>query len=168
MPEHDPTEHDPTEHDCIVAGFDGSPASRAAVSYAVRRARGGRRVVVVHTFTSPSERFGEPNAQRLLDAELARARARIDRLQEEVPELGQVDWTPEVLVGPAAKALASVAASERAAEIAIGTRGLGRARALLGSTAHDLLHIARCPVVVIPERAVTELAGIGGRAESAA
>ena len=39
----------PSRH-CIVAGFDGSPASRAAVSLAVERARPDGRVVVVHAF----------------------------------------------------------------------------------------------------------------------
>ena len=41
---------------------------------------------------------------------------------------------------------------EHASEIVIGTRGFGRARALLGSVAHDLIHRARCPVTVIPAR----------------
>ena len=93
----------PAERPCIVAGFDGSAASRAAVSLAVRRARDGGRVIVVHAFKPPSDRYGQPNAQHLLDAELASARKRIDRLAEEVPlavelhggdpmsELSQVD-----------------------------------------------------------------------------
>ena len=43
-------------------------------------------------------------------------------------------------------------------EIIIGTRGFGRARALLGSVAHELIHLADCPVTVIPERAVDRAA----------
>jgi nucleotide-binding universal stress UspA family protein len=71
-----------------------------------------------------------------------------------VPGLGSLDWTTEVLAGPAAIALVNVADVEHASEIVIGTRGFGRARALLGSVAHDLIHRARCPVTVIPERAL--------------
>ena len=147
----------PAAHErCVVAGFDGSPASRAAVSLAVRRVRDGGRLVVVHAFRPPDDRYGQPNHQRLLDAEMARARDRIDRLPEEVPGLGSVDWGYEIIGGPAADALAWVADAEHATEIVIGTRGVGRARALLGSVAHDVLHTARCPVVVIPERALVD------------
>jgi nucleotide-binding universal stress UspA family protein len=39
-------------------------------------------------------------------------------------------------------------------EIVIGSRGVGRVRALLGSVAYDVIHRARCPVTVIPERMV--------------
>ena len=45
---------------------------------------------------------------------------------------------------------------EHASEIVVGTRGFGRARALLGSVAHDLIHRAGCPVTVIPERALSQ------------
>ena len=153
----------PAERPCIVAGFDGSAASRAAVSLAVRRARDGGRVIVVHAFKPPSDRYGQPNAQHLLDAELASARKRIDRLAEEVPGLGSVDWAHEIVGGPAADAIARVAEVEHADEIVIGTRGVGRARALLGSVAHDVLHHASCAVTVIPERAVAPPGAAGSR-----
>ena len=157
------SEPTPAERPCIVAGFDGSAASRAAVSLAVRRARDGGRVIVVHAFKPPSDRYGQPNAQHLLDVELASARKRIDRLPEEVPGLGSIDWGHEIVGGPAADAIARVAETEHADEIIIGTRGVGRARALLGSVAHDVLHKAHCAVVVIPERAVAPAAADASR-----
>jgi nucleotide-binding universal stress UspA family protein len=142
---------------CIVAGFDGSPASRAAVSLAVRRARGGGRIIVVHALR-PAARYGQSVTQQLLDAELGRARARIERLPEEVPGLGSVEWEHEIVSDRPADAIARVAETEHATEIVIGTRGVGRARGLLGSVAHDLLHRAHCPVLVVPERAVAATA----------
>jgi nucleotide-binding universal stress UspA family protein len=51
-----------------------------------------------------------------------------------------------------------VATAHRADEIIVGSRGFGRARALLGSVAHELIHLADCPVTVIPERAVERAA----------
>jgi nucleotide-binding universal stress UspA family protein len=139
---------------CIVVGFDGSPASRAALSLAVRRARPDGRIVVVHSFTTPADRYGRPNTQRLLDAELSRARAIVAHLAEEVPGLNDVEWASDIVGEHPAEALRGVAEVERATEIIIGTRGFGRARALLGSVAHELIHLARCPVTVIPERAI--------------
>jgi nucleotide-binding universal stress UspA family protein len=143
---------------CIVAGFDGSPASRAAVSLAVRRARdGGGRIIIVHALR-PAARYGQSVTQQLLDAEFGAAQTRIERLPEEVPGLGSVEWEYEIASGPAAAAIVRVAQTEHATEIVIGSRGVGRARGLLGSVAHDLLHRAHCPVLVVPERAVAATA----------
>ena len=72
-----------------------------------------------------------------------------------MPGLASLDWGTEVLAGPPAVALVNVAEVEHASEIVVGTRGFGRARALLGSVAHDLIHRARCPVTVIPARALS-------------
>jgi len=140
---------------CIVAGFDGSPASRAAVSHAVQRAQPDGRVVVVHAFTLPGGAYGGPGYQRQLDAALSNAERMLGNIAEEVPGLGALEWDTEVLAGPAAIALVNVADVEHATEIVVGTRGFGRARALLGSVAHDLIHLAQCPVTVIPERALS-------------
>jgi nucleotide-binding universal stress UspA family protein len=144
---------------CVVAGYDGSPASRAAVSLAVEKARPDGRVVVVHAFRQPSGQYDASGYQKQLDAALGRASALLEHLPEEVPGLAALDWGTEVLAGPAAAALADVAEAERAAEIVVGTRGFGRARALLGSVAHDLLHYAPCPVTVIPQRVLDLRAG---------
>jgi nucleotide-binding universal stress UspA family protein len=53
---------------------------------------------------------------------------------------------------PAAEAIVRVAAAGKADEIIVGSRGFGRARALLGSVAHEVLHGAGCPITVITER----------------
>ena len=55
---------------------------------------------------------------------------------------------------PPARAIADVARARDADEIIVGTRGHGRARALLGSVAHQVIHLAECPITVIPERVV--------------
>ena len=143
-----------TRHLCIVAGYDGSAPSRAALSLAVARAWPGGRVVVVHAVDPPDGRYERVSYQRQLDTELGRARTLLANLPEEVPGLASLDWSTEVLAGPAAIAIARVADVERATEILVGTRGFGRARALLGSVAHELIHRARCPVTIIPARAL--------------
>jgi nucleotide-binding universal stress UspA family protein len=139
---------------CIVVGYDGSRASVAAVAIAAERAREGGRVVVVHAFQEPVGRYGTPAFQRRLDAELDRADRLIADLLDAVPALAEVSWEPDVIGRPPAEALQAAAEARHATEIVLGTRGLGRARALLGSVAHDLLHVAHCPVTVIPARAV--------------
>jgi nucleotide-binding universal stress UspA family protein len=47
--------------------------------------------------------------------------------------------------------IASIAAETKAQLIVVGTRGLGRfAGALLGSVAQGLMHVAACPVLIVP------------------
>jgi nucleotide-binding universal stress UspA family protein len=140
---------------CIVVGYDGSPASQAALARAADRAGEGGRVYVVHAYSVPAGWLGAPNYQHLLDIELDRAKTLIGRIEEDSgSDFQGVAWEAEVIGDAAAHAIASVAAVREADEIIVGTRGFGRARALLGSVAHELIHLADCPVTVIPERVV--------------
>jgi nucleotide-binding universal stress UspA family protein len=139
----------------IVVGYDGSPASRAALAQAAERAGADGRVYVVHAYSLPGDWIGIPDYQRLLDIALDGAQARVERLDEECgADLRGVDWEVELIGDHPAAAIAGVATAREADEIIVGTRGFGRARALLGTVAHELIHLADCPVTVIPERAV--------------
>ena len=139
----------------VVVGFDGSPASRAALARAAHRAGSDGQIDVVHAYSLPKDWIGMPNYQQLLDIELNRAQALIDRIPHECgTDLHGVAWEAEVIGDAPARAIAGVAAAREADEIIVGTRGFGRARALLGSVAHELIHLADCPITVIPERVV--------------
>ncbi|MEO8688545.1 MAG: universal stress protein [Solirubrobacteraceae bacterium] len=135
----------------IVVGYDGSPASRSALARAAERAGDDGKVYVVHAYALPHDWIGTPDYQRLLDVVLERAQATVKPLED---DLVGIDSEVEVIGDRPASAIAGVAAARDADEIIIGTRGHGRARALLGSVAHELIHLAECPVTVIPERAV--------------
>jgi nucleotide-binding universal stress UspA family protein len=135
----------------IVVGYDGSPASRDALARAAERAGDDGKLYVVHAYTLPHDWIGTPDYQLLLDVVLNRAQECVKPLDD---DLQGVNWEVEVIADRPAHALAGVAVARDADEIIIGTRGFGRARALLGSVAHELIHLAECPVTVIPERAV--------------
>ena len=140
----------------IVVGYDGSPAARAALALAADRAGDDGHIYVVHAYSLPADWIGTPSYQSLLDVELERAKSLLERLEEDSGgDLHGVDWETELIGDRPARAIASVAAVRKADEIIVGTRGFGLARALLGSVAHELIHLAECPVTVIPERAVT-------------
>lgn len=139
----------------IVVGYDGSPASRAALEHAAERAGDGGRVYVVNAYSLPGDWVGHPYYQRLLDSESARARSTIDELGRVAGKrLHGIEWEAEVIGDDPASAIVGVATAREADEIVVGTRGFGRARALLGSVAHEVIHLADCPVTVIPERVV--------------
>jgi nucleotide-binding universal stress UspA family protein len=139
----------------IVVGYDGSPASRAALARAAEHAGDDSQIYVVHAYTLPHDWVGTPDYQRLLDVVLDRAEACVKPLEA---DLQGVAWEVEVIADRPAHAIAGVAATREADEIILGTRGFGRGRALLGSVAHELIHLADCPVTVIPERAIERAA----------
>ena len=70
------------------------------------------------------------------------------------PDPAALTHETELIVGPAARALADVTRTRNADEIVVGARGLGRVRELLGRVSHELLNIADRPVVVMPRAAV--------------
>jgi nucleotide-binding universal stress UspA family protein len=144
-----------TRSRCIVVGYDASPASRAALARAADRAGDDGFVYVVHAYSLPHDWLGMPNYQQLLDIQFDRAQLTVDRIEAESgTDLQDVAWEAEIIGGSPAHAIADTATARKADEIIVGTRGFGRARALVASVAHELIHLADCPITVIPERAV--------------
>lgn len=130
-----------------VVGYDGSETARAALDYAIARTRGP--ITVVTAYDAPSSFLGKPYFDRALRQSQLRG-------QELLDELARSDGLPEgiefdLAEGPPAEAVAGAALARDAAEIVIGTRGLGRFRGAFGSVSHALLHDADRPVVVVPQ-----------------
>jgi nucleotide-binding universal stress UspA family protein len=141
-------------HPCIVVGFDGSPASHVALSRGIERAGLGGKLYLVHAWKVPEAWRGRGTYQPYVDRTLTEAETVVERAVAAHPGLDGIRWESELVGGPPARAIADVAEVRRADEIILGTRGFGRMRALLGSVAHELIHLAPCPVTVIPERMV--------------
>jgi nucleotide-binding universal stress UspA family protein len=136
---------DGSDHGTVV-GYDGSETARAALDYAIARARGP--ITVVTAYDAPSSFLGKPYFDRSLRASQGRAQELLDELarSEGLPDGIEFD----LLEGPPAEAVAGAALARDAAEIVVGTRGLGRFRGAYGSVSHALLHDADRPVVVVP------------------
>jgi len=154
----------------IPSSSSASTARRPRTSRS--RARSGAvgatgRLYLVHAWQVPEAWRGRGTHQPYVDRSLTEAEAVVERAQESHPELAEISWEAELIGGPAAKAIADVADIRRADEIFLGTRGFGRVRALLGSVAHEVIHLAACPVTVIPEQMVERVAAARA-AESAA
>ncbi|MDH6223997.1 universal stress protein [Streptomyces sp. MJP52] len=129
----------------LVAGFDGSESSRAALAFALEEAhlRGcGLRTVAAWeppVFTRRPEHAAlQAERQRLREATSAPAQRHPD-----------VSLTHEVTVGPPVEVLAK--AAEHALAVVVGRRGHGGYTGMrVGSVVHGLLHRAHCPVVTVP------------------
>ena len=139
----------------IVVGYDGSEASRAALTLAARRAGRRGKVFVVHAYELPPDFLGSPNFERLLSERKDHGRALLDAMPlTGNDELLDTEYETELIGVAPAQAIAEIARVRDADEIVVGARGLGRLRALLGSVSQELLHIADRPVVVVPAAAV--------------
>jgi nucleotide-binding universal stress UspA family protein len=132
----------------IVAGFDGSPASVRALERAAGIAGAGGRVVLVTASVSlpPAGAVAEPvldsPAPEERDELLVRG-AEILRDRGVEPELVAADGKP-------AEALVRAAREAHADLIVVGRTGAGYiTRALVGSTAENVLHHAPCDVLVV-------------------
>ncbi|MFD5824168.1 universal stress protein [Lentzea sp. NPDC060358] len=137
----------------VVVGVDGSPASLAALRWAVEDAR--RRGCAVDAVTAwhadygamigplPAEVYAGVSSEAMRTA----ARAVLDR---SVAEFEDVEIRPVLVEGDARDVLHK--ASADAALLVVGNRGRSRiVEAVLGSVSAYCVHHASCPVVVVRE-----------------
>jgi nucleotide-binding universal stress UspA family protein len=141
----------------IVVGVDGSPASRAALAWAVEEAE--RRGCAVEAITGQHRDFGMAVGAVPIDMMIGMLPEELLAAQQQVLDtaIAGVTSAVEVRTIPAAEEakLALTKASEHACLLVVGRRGLGAVMAaLLGSVSLYCVHHASCPVVVINDSAV--------------
>jgi nucleotide-binding universal stress UspA family protein len=131
----------------IVVGFDGSAASEHALGRAAALAGDGSVILLVS-----GPRIATPGVvpEPILDAPVPAERdALLERGSALLRGQGLVARTVSSEL-PAAQALMEVARDERADMIIVGATGTGYVtRALLGSTAENLVRHAPCDVLVV-------------------
>ncbi|GGL58023.1 universal stress protein [Planomonospora parontospora subsp. antibiotica] len=137
-------------HGGIVVGIDDSDECGPALAFAFEQARlRGCPLRAVHARWTPSPGF-EPGTGRAEDEVRCAVTDRLAAWKEEFPA---VTVTQDMTCAPPAAAL--VDASERAALLVVGSRGLGAVGSLLlGSVSRQVLHHARCPVAVVRQARV--------------
>ncbi len=135
----------------VLYATDGSEASDRALSYAVAVAADGAELHVLHVV---EKIVGGRSAGLDVNAGESRTEADIrERLRLAAGDLAQppkleVESSP---AGSVATRIAEAADRCGADLIVVGTRGRGSlAGALLGSVTQRLLHVAHCPVLVVP------------------
>lgn len=127
----------------VIVGVDASPESEAALEWAVRLAGPlGWRVVAVHAIGLLEGGGYRPrtDAVGLVEGVCRRLGGVADVPVEEIVEAGHP-----------AETIVRVAERERGALIVVGSRGLGEAPRLLGSTSEGVLAHARAPVLIVPK-----------------
>jgi nucleotide-binding universal stress UspA family protein len=128
----------------IVVGYDATPEARAALAYAVRRARPYGSVVAVHAVTPARGFLGAPYYNRAVERAHLDGRAVLDAAPAAGVETALLEGRP-------AEVLARIAEHRDASAIVVGSPKPGRARTLIGSRiVRKLVASAGRPVVVVP------------------
>ncbi|TKJ18119.1 universal stress protein [Blastococcus sp. CCUG 61487] len=126
----------------VLVGVDGSPESDQAVRDAARLlGTAGARLVLATVLDVDS-------AEREDAAERGQARALLARVAEQIPATADGQIETRVLAGSPAQALLELAADEHVDLIAVGRRGRGLSRALIGSAAQQISASSRIPVLL--------------------
>jgi nucleotide-binding universal stress UspA family protein len=133
----------------IVVAYDGSDAARRALAEAARRAGIGGKVLIVHAYHSPPDWIGRPDYQRILSTRRGRGEALLAEAAAD-PALASVLVETDLLGGHPADAILAADKAHDAQEIVLGSRGLGPARAALGSVGLRVLHSTDRPVLIVP------------------
>ncbi len=143
----------------VVAGFDGSPSSEAALRVALCEAKLRQaRLLVVSAWHAPTRYYGSaaaPSASRALAEDMRKELA--TKLEAAVAALREeADGTAietRLVEGAPASVLAHEAAD--ADLLVVGSRGFGGFRELLlGSVGRQCAQHAPCPVLVVPSQAI--------------
>ena len=133
----------------ILLAVDGSEHALNAARLAGELARLSIANLRVVTSYDPIPAYlGEPNLSQIIAARTREAEATLSRAIAEIGPL-PVEVHQEILEGPPAEAILSVATVREIDLIVMGTRGLGRlAGALLGSQSQKVVAHASCPVLL--------------------
>jgi nucleotide-binding universal stress UspA family protein len=133
----------------IIWATDGSSQAEKALPFAKGLAKAsGARLIVVHVNEFIAGRGAGPvNFKE--DQVQASIGKQVENLKREGFDASL--QLAEVMAGGAAHVIAEIASKEGADLIVAGTRGHGTLSGLLlGSVTYRLLHIANCPVLIVP------------------
>jgi nucleotide-binding universal stress UspA family protein len=131
----------------IVVAVDSSRNARLALEQAARRTGADGELIVAHVMRSVPDAVAKVMAIGDEHRDIAH------QLVNQLVGAYAPGAEPVVLEGSAAERLAALAREREADEIVVGSRGLGRFSAALGSVSHALLQQSDHPVVVVPAAA---------------
>jgi nucleotide-binding universal stress UspA family protein len=134
----------------VIVGYDGTDGSRAALDFAAEMSAAlGDRVVIAFGFHV--QKLGGEVVD-YAKAVRERAREAVDHGVHQAQAKG-VEVDSVIVERQPAEALSDLAKERGARLIVVGTHGESPLKgAILGSTAHKLLHVSEVPVLVVPAR----------------
>ena len=134
----------------IIVAVDGSDHSDKALEYAKGLAESFNSTIwLVHAFPHTSDLIGYDEYEQLVARREGVGQAILDEARKKLGD-GDYEIHEELLEGPAAEAILSVAQTREADLIVMGSRGRGSLQGLLfGSVGSKVAHYATCPIMLI-------------------
>jgi nucleotide-binding universal stress UspA family protein len=140
----------------VLVGIDGSPESAAATTAALELLgnRVGRLTLVAVTEVDDSTAGREQRARLREELERQAEAVRAWQQEQDVPAQAKQKVTPELqlMSGPPARTLDTIADEDRYGLLVVGARGAGMSSVLLGSVATKLAARASVPVLIVGDR----------------
>jgi len=135
----------------IIVAIDGSEHSNRALSSARELAeRFGASLWLVHAYLQTSDLRSYDQFEKLIARRKLAGQSILDKARKFLGEIN-CEINEELLEGPEAEAILSVAEIHKVGLILMGTRGLGSLEGiLLGSVSRKVTHHAFCPVMLVP------------------
>jgi nucleotide-binding universal stress UspA family protein len=134
----------------ILIAYDGSVHSERALQKAIEVAQCAQaKLQILYAYDRIPHYLGEPNLQQWIDRSVEKAQSVIAPAVQQLNGSG-LEFTTNILEGPAAEAIMRVAETEDCDLIVLGSRGLGMMQGfLLGSVSYRVLHDAQIPTLII-------------------
>ena len=134
----------------LLLAYDGSEHSQRALQNAMNIARcSNAKIQLLYAYDRIPRYLGEPNLQHWIDRSVDKARATVEQAVEQLQASG-IEFSVNILEGPAPEAILRVAETEGCDLIVLGSRGLGELKGLLlGSVSDRVLQHAQVPVLVV-------------------
>lgn len=109
----------------------------------------GAEITLLHAYPRISELIGGSAREKLLQESIAQAEAVLEPYKKLLNE-GDVSFTEKVVRGHPSEQIIKACEEDSCDGIVLGSRGLSDLEGLfVGSVAHQVLHIAKVPVLVV-------------------
>ena len=134
----------------IIIAIDGSKHSHKAIRHGKALAdKFGSELLLVHAYPHTSDLLSYDDFEKLISRRKAAGQRILDDARKALGET-QSSMEEELLEGPEAEAILSVASIREVDLIVMGTRGMGSLEGMLfGSVSNKVVHQAPCPVLVV-------------------
>lgn len=134
----------------FLAAVDGSDYSLLVVEKAIEYAQVFEaEIVLVYCHKKYPKLLGQPYRDEAIAAIMAKAEKVLQTYVKKLQDSG-VRYTELAVEEPAGSMIPTVAATEKCEMIIMGSRGKSDLEGLvIGSVTHKVLHLAKCPVLVV-------------------
>jgi nucleotide-binding universal stress UspA family protein len=104
---------------------------------------------LIYAFPHTSDLLGYEDFEKLFAKRKSAGQAVLDEALQKLDK-SKLKVRAELLEGPEAESILKAAESSEADLIVMGTRGFGAVKGMLvGSVSRKVIHLARCPVMVV-------------------